>query len=180
MIEVMEEFRPIKGTDGRYFISDKGEVISAYARRNVNNHPTECYMPKTMSQINNGNGYLYVTVQVHNKRRNVYVHRAVAEAFLEPVVGKNVVNHKDYDKTNNCVSNLEWCTQAENVHHSICNHPKQHKVQPNPSTGIKYIQMRGGKYRVVFKQGGIDKRFATLDEAIKFRNEVLHEFGYSI
>lgn len=180
MIEVMEEFRPIKGTDGRYFVSDKGEVISAYARRNVSNHPTENYMPRTLKQIDNGNGYRYVTVHINTKRRNVYVHRAVAEAFLEPVEGKEYVNHKDYDKTNNCVSNLEWCTQAENVRHSACHHPKQHNVSPSKHTGIKYIQMRNGKYRVVIKKSGVDKHFETLGEAIHFRNEALHEIGYSI
>jgi len=47
------------------------------------------------------------------------VHRLVAKAFLPLILNKNVVNHKDFDHFNNQLSNLEWCTQKENVKHAI-------------------------------------------------------------
>jgi len=57
-----------------------------------------------------------------NKRGKTYmIHRLVAEAFIPKVCGKTHINHKDGVKTNNNVSNLEWCTVAENNAHSIAN-----------------------------------------------------------
>lgn len=55
------------------------------------------------------------------KAKSHTIHRLVAELFLEPVEGKTHVNHKDCNKSNNCVSNLEWCTLQENVDHYMEN-----------------------------------------------------------
>lgn len=70
---------------------------------------------KTLKVVDTG--YVQVTVT----RRQKLVHRLVAENFVPRVEGKNIVNHKDGDKTNNHFENLEWCTQAENIAHSIAN-----------------------------------------------------------
>ena len=67
----------------------------------------------------NNRGYWRYDLFINGKRIAKSGHRLVAEAFLEPVDGKDIVNHKDGCKTNNCVDNLEWCTNAENVHHSF-------------------------------------------------------------
>jgi hypothetical protein len=178
MIEILEEFRPIKGTDGRYVVSDKGNVLSVFARRNVNGHKTENFLLRRMEPIDNGNGYLYITTTINNKKKNIYIHRAVAEAFLEQEEGKTVVNHKDYNKKNNDVSNLEWCTQKENLDHSACHRARQHNVSTR--TGYRYITKKNDKYRVSFRRNGIDKRFETLEEALQFRNRIANEIGYTV
>lgn len=60
-------------------------------------------------------GYLYISLPVKDVGiKYVKIHRLVAEAFLPNPDGKFYINHKDEDKTNNHVGNLEWCTQAEN------------------------------------------------------------------
>tara|TARA_R110000822_G_scaffold289292_1_gene410588 strand:- start:1 stop:513 length:513 start_codon:yes stop_codon:yes gene_type:complete len=66
----------------------------------------------------NNNGYLRVGLSKDNKHRKFLVHRLVAEAFLLKIDDKKIVNHKDGNKTNNHVSNLEWCTYSENLRHA--------------------------------------------------------------
>ena len=65
------------------------------------------------------NGYLRVYLRCKDgKRRDVYIHRLVATAFIPNPENKPCVNHKDCDRTNNCVLNLEWCTVKENTEYS--------------------------------------------------------------
>lgn len=90
-----------------YFVSDKGRV-----RHNG----------RILSGSVHQDGYIFVTI----KGKQMPIHRLVANCFLHSVVGKTVVNHIDGNKMNNASSNLEWCTQSENVKHSIenCLQPK--------------------------------------------------------
>ena len=67
---------------------------------------------------NVGRGYLKVNLHKNNISETRYVHRLVAEAFIENPENKVTVNHKDGDKKNNSSSNLEWATYSENHKHS--------------------------------------------------------------
>lgn len=64
------------------------------------------------------NRYARVKLQVDGSEKTFTVHRLVAEAFIPNPTMKPFVNHIDGDTLNNNVSNLEWCTQQENIHHS--------------------------------------------------------------
>lgn len=74
-------------------------------------------------QLINSSGYCQVSVTLgaNTKKKTIRVHKAVAESFLPTIKGKDVVNHKDGNKLNNHVNNLEWCTQSENMHHAVEN-----------------------------------------------------------
>ena len=86
--------------------------VSTHGR--VRNKRTGRYLKFDLSNC----GYYRVTLCKNNKPRKFSVHRLVAQAFVEPVVGKELVNHKDSDKTNNRVENLEWVTCSENFIHA--------------------------------------------------------------
>lgn len=61
--------------------------------------------------------YCYVWLKEWNKRKNLLHHRIVANAFIPKVEWKPEINHKDWNKSNNCIDNLEWCTSSENKLH---------------------------------------------------------------
>lgn len=73
---------------------------------------------KVLTQSKQKNGYLTVGINIGDKYKRCYIHRLVAEAFLPNPNNYTDVNHKDYNKENNCVSNLEWCSRSNNLKHS--------------------------------------------------------------
>ena len=66
-----------------------------------------------------GIGYFQICTTVNDKRKNIKVHKAVAESFIDNPNNLPVVNHKDGNKENNNVDNLEWVTHKENSRHAI-------------------------------------------------------------
>jgi NUMOD4 motif/HNH endonuclease len=103
-----EIWRDLIGYEDFYSVSNKGNVLSK--RQNINLKPG-----------NNGRGYLFVGLWKDSNRTRFYVHRLVALCFIENPFNKEHVNHKDCDKGNNNVYNLEWCTLKENMIHASKN-----------------------------------------------------------
>lgn len=95
----MEEFREIKNHPG-YFVSNLGRI------RKGND--------KIMSTPTNSKGYVIFVAMLNGKRVSRALHRVVAEAFLGDIAGAEV-DHLDFDKTNNAVSNLEIVSRQENM-----------------------------------------------------------------
>lgn len=105
-----EIWRAIKGYEGLYEVSNLGRVKSLHYWHSDNE--------KVIKQHAARGGYRAVNLTKDKKQRGFYVHRLVADAFLEKPIGAWVVNHKDGDKTNNASSNLEWCTFQQNILHA--------------------------------------------------------------
>lgn len=162
-------------------VSSRGRVKCVSYIGGLGWHGGKCKKSKNkvLKTCGNGNGYRYVTVTVDGKRKHLYVHRIVAELFIENPEGKPYVNHIDYDRTNNSVENLEWCTPSENNMHSAGRmaHPKQ-----NAKTGVygKGICKKKGKYEVSIYHGRKQYyigRFETVIAAQSARNEKYKELG---
>lgn len=106
----MEEWRPIKETKGLIEVSSLGRVRSWLSGK-----------PRVLKAQSDNKGYLRVRVSIEREKMSFKVHREVAKAFLSNPNDLPQVNHIDCDKHNNCVSNLEWISNIDNVHHAIKN-----------------------------------------------------------
>lgn len=73
--------------------------------------------PSILKPTDNGNGYLRVKLTRGNKEKRIMLHRIIAQAFIPNKENKPFVNHKNGNKHDNRIENLEWCTQSENVQH---------------------------------------------------------------
>jgi len=111
----VEEWRDIEGYEGIYQVSSYGNVRSL--DRSIDNaNGILChYKGKTIYQSIVGAGYKQVSLYLGSKYRKKYVHQLVAKAFLPNPRNLYEINHKDHNKENNCVTNLEWCTHLENI-----------------------------------------------------------------
>lgn len=108
-----EIWKPIEGYEGLYEVSNLGRV------RSLNyNHTGKV---KILSLRVNKYGYIQVGLYNNGKRKFYGVHRLVAQAFIPNQDNKTEVNHIDEDKTNNIVTNLEWCTASYNINYGTRN-----------------------------------------------------------
>jgi len=103
----MEEWKDIIGYPG-YRISDAGNVWSKRSKL-------------ILEPVSSGKKYLAVHLYLKNCPKTCFIHRLVALHFIDNPDNKPTVNHKDKDKTNNCVSNLEWATYSEQNYHKYKN-----------------------------------------------------------
>lgn len=111
----MSDWVPVKGYEGLYEVSSHGAVRSCMRITADGKHLS--------TKILNGgcypNGYEFVCLRKDGHNRNRMTHRLVAEAFIPNPDNLPVVNHKDGNRHNNDVSNLEWCTQGQNLKHAV-------------------------------------------------------------
>lgn len=149
-----------------YTISNKGEVFD---------------IRKQCAVIPRDNGYGYYIVTLHNElgRKNFYIHRLVAEAFLPNPLDLPCVNHKDEDKRNNDVMNLEWCTYGYNNNYGT---KKERGVQTRKENGSYKIPESAITIQMIDKKTNeVIKEFPSIKEAGRFLgktaghiNEVVH------
>lgn len=104
----MTEWRAIPGYEGLYEVSSSGEVRSA--RNSTNSRAGVLLKPQRRAK------YLGVTLCKDGRRTSHCVHRLVALAFLGDPIGRDV-NHKNADRADNRLENLEYCSKSENERH---------------------------------------------------------------
>lgn len=117
-----EVWKDIEGWEGKYQVSNYGNVKSVHRKINYKfkgTPKTRIMHEKIIKKAVNKFGYEYVNFTDNYKAKKYKVHRLVAQAFIPNPLNKKTVNHIDGNKLNNCVDNLEWATYIENQHHAI-------------------------------------------------------------
>lgn len=130
----------VKGFEGLYEVDSSGKVFSiiADAHRRI----------RELKQYSNENGYMKVNLyDSEGKCKKKYVHRLVAEAFIDNPEGKPNVNHVDCDVKNNRVENLEWCTQSENVKYQVIKE-RHSRAIPVITNGKRYKSEREASFDI--------------------------------
>ena len=104
-----EIWKDILGYEGLYQVSNFGRVKSLNYKRTGKE--------RILKLLKHKCGYLYIGLHKDNNVKNYYIHRLVAEAFIDNPNNLPQVNHKDENKLNNVVSNLEWCDAKYNINY---------------------------------------------------------------
>ena len=114
---MIELWKDIEGYEGLYQVSNTGKV------KRVKHIDTKCrqgyrvFKERMLKPISNERGYLYVKLSKNNKEKTFKIHRLVAQAFISNPNNYPQVNHKDEVKTNNNITNLEWCDNKYNCNY---------------------------------------------------------------
>lgn len=116
--------KDIKGYEGLYAVTEDGNVWSYYRKR---------YMKPTAD----AKGYLRVDLYKDGKKKNYKVHRLIAETYIDNPNNLPQVNHKDENKENNSISNLEWCDTAYNLNYGSYPSNMADKLKGNCYAGRK-------------------------------------------
>ena len=142
-IPAVEEWRPIKGYEGLYEVSNLGQVRSVdriviNTSRSGNTYK-EFKKGKIISQRKTHSGYILVSLHKEGGISDKLVHRVVAIAFIPNPNNLPEVNHKDEDKTNNKASNLEWCDSSYNKLYGTA----RERINAKRSKGIEQLTLDG-------------------------------------
>lgn len=116
-IQSQMDFKDIPGYNGFYACNSNGDVFSL-DRKTVGSNGISIFFKGRKLKPEKLKGYLRVRLSLKNVQKNIFVHRLVAICFIENPLNKPCVNHKDGNKLNNNVSNLEWVSYSENERHS--------------------------------------------------------------
>lgn len=123
-----------------------------------------------------GMQYLAVKMTINNKKCTQKIHRLLATAFIPNPNNYTQINHKDGNKLNNKLDNLEWCTPSQNIKHAWDTGLQSKKS----SSGMRYIYIdkQNRKFRVIICRPNKKirlGRFLTLQQAISTRDKWLQE-----
>ena len=161
-----EKWKKICFGEMEYFISNKGRVKGIRGL--------------LLKQRMNKDGYLEVTVGKGRHRTRGKVHRLVAIAFIKRTDGYNEINHKDFNRQNNVVDNLEWCTHSYNIKYSIKNNKSEYflnrsKGENNPKAKFKKDQileirkLYDNGYRICEIAKKYKRGYSTIFNIVKYK-----------
>jgi|TARA_R110000751_G_scaffold26291_1_gene70555 hypothetical protein len=137
-----------------YLIYENCEVYSKERTIVSSNGKKRIYKSQKINPSKNIHGYLFVGLTVDKKQKFFKIHRLIAIAFIPNPENYPFVNHKDCDRLNNKIDNLEWCTNMYNTQ-SI-----------NKTTNFGYVYKSHNKFRAEYITNGIrcGKQFYTIED----------------
>lgn len=159
-----EEWRDIAGYEDYYQVSSFGRVksVERYIQQRDGRRAPYRIPEKILKPKMSPNGYLFVNLSVQGRAKPCRIHRLVAETFIPNPQGLPTVNHKDENKDNNRVDNLEWCTQAYNNEYGTRRQRSQ-ESQPH-RRAVRMLSMDGMLLRT----------FPTMKDAARY---IVSEIG---
>ena len=119
-MELKEEWRPVKGYENIIEVSNLGRVRSISRYEKTGNKGRKFVRGKILKCEKMAKGYIRIKPTRRLGGKRFLVHRLIAETFIPNPNNYPVVNHKDEDKSNNKVENLEWCTPRYNSKYGTC------------------------------------------------------------
>ena len=164
---MQEIWKDIENYEGLYQISNFGRVRSLnHFRKNG----TGIYLHKGKILIpQNANGYCFVRLSKNGKSKQYLLHRLVAQAFLPKLEKYNEINHKDENKRNNHINNLEWCSHKYNINYGTGNERRKTSEQGKKKTwNTQKVGGNNKKIKPVKKydlQGNFIKEWNSIAEA---------------
>lgn len=187
MLNSDEVWKDLEGFVGRYQVSSRGRIRST--QDNHGNYREQ--LKKARCRSSAPDSYLYVQLFLKDRPFLEAVHRAVAKAFLPNPENKPMVNHRDGDKQNNAVENLEWVTCAENHQHAYDNGlrnaqhvaDRQRGQKSGTTSNFHNVSWDASrqKWKATLKDQGkmvFQKRFDCEQAAARYVNEMLDKLGY--
>lgn len=151
-----EVWKDVIGYEGLYQISNLGR-IKRLDKLRIERRRTYVVKEKIMKPNILITGYYYVNLYKNSKPKHKTIHRLVAQAFISNPENKPFINHKDGNKLNNCVYNLEWVTCGENNIHALNTGLRTHE-----SRMIKISQYKGDKLIATYKSMREAKRMTNI------------------
>lgn len=148
-----EIWKEIPGYEGSFEVSNLGNFRSMDRQVPSRWGGTRFYPGKPLKVEVMQDGYKRIVLMKDTKKKRYMCHRLVAETFIPNLNNKPFINHIDGNRGNNCVENLEWCTQTENEQHSI---------------NVLGKTMRGKTTSKPVKCIELDKTFTSMRQAVEF------------
>ena len=145
-MEEEELWKPIKDYEGLYEISNLGRIrsLDRYIKSRSSRGEMQFKKGTVLKQkFNRVTGYYVVTLWKNGEQKGYTVHRLIASHFLPKDDKREVVNHKDGNKLNNCVSNLEWVSYSENLSHSYSQLNRKVNKRSVHKQTVYYINKEG-------------------------------------
>lgn len=173
---MIEVWKDIEGYEGLYQVSNLGRVKALKKEWLAHHTAILTHEEQIIKPFPSHNGYLRVALSKNREYKKYPVHRLVANAFIgmQPTPKHNI-NHKDFNRQNNCVDNLEWLTHKDNSLYSREHHRQSALKHLKPKSKEHYIYYRKLKNSEHWYIHLNHKyfQFNTLAEAKDFRDKYL-------